>query len=401
MEAGTLDILIFWPTMTDEVDYHFNKLPGKTYISRRIVTSLGENLRHASKVMDKDEGFLYAKEKGELVIRHTPGGRKEIVAKFFEDSREMEVVTIQSFNPEKGIPHKTYFTFIGSEIDQLVEFFANLSKIKFHDDAGLNISDHELRRVILSKDQARNLVHENQDLFSELVRSEVTKEDVVALGYRKKQLDVFGRLLNDDDYFEIIKTQKVCRGDEDLWQKFFERNQWIFGYGLHYVFVTGFEDRKLEQIVQGNDLMNRGKRADALMMTRGIVNSLCFAEIKTHRTPLLDKSSYRPACWAASRELAGAVAQVQGTVASAIRNLSDRIRPCTDNGDPTGEEVFNYKPRAFVVVGSLSEFVGEHGVNAEKLRSFELYRNSIVGVEIITFDELHERTKFIVAAADL
>jgi hypothetical protein len=385
--------------MTDEFDYHKNKLPGKTYISRRIVTTFGDHLRQASKVLDKDEDFLYAKEKDELVIRHTPGGRKEIVAKFFEDSRHMEVVTIQSFNPEKGTPHKTHFSFIGQEIAQLVEFFGNISSITFRDEARVNISDHELKSFILSKDQARNLVHDNQDLFSELLRSEVTKEDVVALGYRKKQLDVFGRLLADSVYFENIKNQKSCRGDEDLWQKFFERNQWIFGYGLHYVFVTGFEDRKLEQIVQGSDLLNRGKRADALMMTRGIVNSLCFTEIKTHRTPLLEKASYRPGCWAPSRELAGAVAQVQGTVASAMRNLSDRIRPCAADGTPTGEEVFNYKPRAFVVIGNLCEFVGEHGVNAEKLRSFELYRNSIVGMEIITFDELHERTKFIVEAA--
>lgn len=387
--------------MTDEADYHFNKLPGKTYISRRIVTSQGEHLRHASKVLDKEEGFFYAKEKGELVIRHTPGGRKEIVAKFFEDSREMNVVTIQSFNPEKGTPHKTYFSFVGSEIDRLVEFFSSITQVQFQDNAGLNISDHELRKLILSKDQARYLVHENQDLFSELVRSEVTKEDVVALGYRKKQLDVFARLLADDTYFATIKNQKACRGDEDLWQKFFERNQWIFGYGLHYVFVTGFEDRKLEQIVQGNDLLHRGKRADALMMTRGIINSLCFAEIKTHRTPLLESTSYRPGCWAPSRELSGAVAQVQGTVASAIRNLSEQIRPSAANGDPTGEEVFNYKPRAFVVVGTLNEFVGEHGVNAEKLRSFELYRNSITGIEIITFDELHERTRFIVTTANV
>lgn len=384
--------------MNDESDYHFRKLPGKTYISRRIVTGIGKHLRHASRILDKDEGFLYAKEKDELVIRHTSGGRKEIIAKFFEDSREIDVITIQSFNPEKGIPHKTYFTFIGSEIKQLAEFFNNVSQMTFHDDTGINISDHDLRKVILTKEQARNLVHENQNLFSELVSSELTKEDVIALGYRKKQLDVFVRLLNNNEYFEDIKTQKACRGDEELWQKFFERNQWIFGYGLHFVFVTGFEDRKLEQIVQGSDLMHRGKRVDALMMTRGIINSLCFVEIKTHRTPLLEKSSYRPGCWAPSRELSGAVAQVQGTVASAVRNLSDRIRPCTVEGDPTGEEIFNYKPRAFIVIGNLSELVGEHGVNSEKLRSFELYRNSISGVEIITFDELHERTKFIVTS---
>lgn len=382
--------------MADEFDYHFKKIPGKTYISRRITTGTGDHLRHGSLVMELGEGFIYAKEKGELVIRQTSGGRKEIVAKFFEDSRKINVVTIQSFNSEKGNPQKTHFSFIGDEINQVLDFFKKVSNFEFDDESSKSINGLNSKQNRLSEEQARNLVHENLDLFSSLMRTEVTKEDVVALGYRKRQLEVFKNLLVDEIFFDSTKARKSCRGDEDLWQKFFERNKWIFGYGLQYIFVTGFDDRKIEQIVQGNDLINRGKRTDALMKTRGIVNSLCFAEIKTHRTPLLDKTSYRPACWAPSRELAGAVSQVQVTVASAMRNFSEKILPSNENGDPTGEEVFNFKPRAFIVIGNLSEFVGAHGVNSEKLRSFELYRNSIVGIEIITFDELFERTKFIV-----
>ena len=37
--------------------------------------------------------------------------------------------------------------------------------------------------------------------------------------------------------------------------------------------------------------------------------------------------------------------------------------------------------------------------STDKLRSFELYRNSISGIDIVTFDELYERSKFIVEAA--
>jgi len=35
-------------------------------------------------------------------------------------------------------------------------------------------------------------------------------------------------------------------------------------------------------------------------------------------------------------------------------------------------------------------------LNPEKTSTFELYRNSIHDVEIITFDELYERARFIV-----
>jgi hypothetical protein len=151
--------------------------------------------------------------------------------------------------------------------------------------------------------------------------------------------------------------------------------------------------------VQGYDLLSRGKRADAVMKTKGIINSLCFAEIKHHRTSLLDADYYRAGCWAPSKEMAGAVAQVQTTVAIAMHKLHGMQKMVDDDGNPTGEDIFNFKPRAFIVIGSLSQFVGEHGVNQDKLRSFELYRASITGIDILTFDELYERTKFIVDSA--
>ncbi len=70
-----------------------------------------------------------------------------------------------------------------------------------------------------------------------------------------------------------------------------------------------------------------------------------------------------------------------------MHNLYGIVRPQDEVGNPTGEEVFNYKPKAFLVVGSLAEFVAEHGVNHDKVRSFELYRNSLAGIDILTFDE--------------
>ncbi|MBY8166574.1 DUF4263 domain-containing protein [Vibrio fluvialis] len=72
------------------------------------------------------------------------------------------------------------------------------------------------------------------------------------------------------------------------------------------------------------------------------------------------------------------------------------IRPLNADGNPTGVKVFNYKPKAFIVIGNLQDFVTEHGVNKEKLRSFELYRSSLKDIGIITFDEFYERSRFIV-----
>lgn len=383
--------------MPDEEEIHRNKLTNKTYISPQIPTLNGP-LRIASKVIDS-QGAYYARVKKEIVLRKTPSARTEIVAKFLEDDRKLTVLTLQAFNGNTGVPHKTNFSFIGSEIPRLISFLHDIAAVEFKHPGAVNITDNELRKLVLSKSQAATLVHDNQDVFLEAVRAEITKDDIVALGYRKKQLGIFSQLFTDPEFFQLCKKQKNISGDELLWQAFFEKNPWVFGYGLSYFYVSGFDGKKLEQIVQGYDLLNRGKRADAVMKTRGIINSLCFVEIKHHNTNLLDSGAYRVSCWAPSKEMAGAVAQVQATVAIAMHKLHGMQRILDDDGNPTGEDVFNFKPRAFIVIGSLSEFINKHGVNQDKLRSFNLYRASITGIDILTFDELYERTKFIVDTA--
>jgi hypothetical protein len=136
---------------------------------------------------------------------------------------------------------------------------------------------------------------------------------------------------------------------------------------------------------------------DALMKSKGVISSLCFVEIKTHTTPLLGNKFYRPGCWPPSAELAGAVSQVQGTVAFAMETIRVKLAINDSDGYPTGEEAFNYAPKAYLVVGNLSEFEGDHGVNQDRFRSFELLRRNTLSPEVITFDELYERAKFIVA----
>ena len=386
--------------MTEEYEYHKNKKPGKTYISKSLSfeDQKDRKIRYASKVFAEHELNSFALEKGEHVIRITPGGKQEIIAKFYEDTRGIATLTIQRFTTESGNPHKTYFTFVGDEIRTIVEFIQNLQLVDLSDANNINVTDDQLSKMILNRNQVRNLINHNQDLILKLAESEITKEDIVALGYRKTQLERFEKLLNDQDYFESECRQHRLKS-ESLWQTFFEKNKWIFGYGLGYLFLTGFDDKKLEQVVQGYDLSKLGKRADAVMKTRGIISSLCFVEIKTHKTDILQKNPYRSGCWSPSNEMSDAVSQAQGTVSRAIKNLSEHIEFEDEQGNPTGEEVFNYHPKSFLLIGNLAEFETDHGINKEKYRSFELYRRNINVPEIITFDELYERAKFIVEHA--
>lgn len=274
--------------MDNEAEIHKHKVVGKTYISP-VIQTLNGPLRIASKVIDS-EGLHYAKVKDEVVLRRTDTGRTEIRAKFLETDRKLKVVTIQSFNGNTGSPHNTHFSFIGCEIPKLLTFFHSIAAYEFQNKEKVNITDTELRKLVLSREQVSTLIQDNPEVFAEAVQAELTKDDIVALGYRKKQVGTFQMLLEDRQYFDQVKLSKKAAGDEALWQMFFEKNQWVFGYGLSYFFVTGFKDRKLEQVVQGHDLLSHGKRADGLMKSRGIINSLCFVEIKKHNTSVVLQS---------------------------------------------------------------------------------------------------------------
>ncbi|RUR53187.1 Shedu immune nuclease family protein [Vreelandella populi] len=377
-------------------DYQ-NPLPGKTYISPSL-PAFGDKerrVRIASKILPSENGYEYAKERDEVVLRKKPDAKTYITAKFLEDTKQTFVLTVQKFVSETGQPYGSGFSFVGEEIGRFCEFLANIQSVDFKNRAKVNISDEELRKIVLTSHQAKTFLTENQELFAELLKFEVTTEDLVAVGFRKKQLGVYKNLLNDLNYFEDLKNRKKC-SNEALWQKYFEKNPWVFGYGLGYLFLSSLDNRKLEQVVQGHSVDTHGKRVDALMKTKGIISNLCFVEIKTHTTALLETKPYRSGCWAPSKELAGAIAQVQGTVASAVENLSSRINPSDSDGNPTGEEIYNYQPKSYLVIGSMGEFLSEQGVNKDKLRSFELLRRNTSNPEIITFDELYERARFIV-----
>jgi antiviral defense system Shedu protein SduA len=140
-----------------------------------------------------------------------------------------------------------------------------------------------------------------------------------------------------------------------------------------------------------------GKRADGLLKTAGVLSSLCLVEIKKPNTSLLEGQAYRPDCWQASRELSGGVAQSQKTVQKTLENLPVEFRPADKNGNPTGEVLYSYRPKSFLLIGKLSEFMTNQGTNREKFASFELLRRNTIAPEIITFDELFERARFIVS----
>ncbi len=229
--------------------------------------------------------------------------------------------------------------------------------------------------------------------------NDISEQDISLLQDRRTKLNRFKKLLENGMYFDEERNKLgENKRTEDVWQDFFENNQWIFGYGLQLVSCEGLDERKLEQTVVGNDIIDgSGKRIDALLKTKGNVSKILFCEIKTHLPNILVEGYDRPGVFVPAKELRGAVAQIQKTIHKVTLKIQENfIRPEDKDGNPTGEELLFVKPRGMIIIGKLDDFTMEKGINYEKLSAFELYRQQVNGIEIITYDELYERVKFIV-----
>lgn len=285
------------------------------------------------------------------------------------------------------------------EFSQLMKFIQGCTDIQ--------LDGKEL--AVVTKDQKeliRNVIDSSGkeavlEAVSEKYGNQLSEKDIILITKRKKALERFDKLLNDPEYFskyqQWLKERGKSNRPEDVWQHFFENNSWIFGYGLQLVACENLDNKKLETIVVGSDILDgAGKEIDGLLKTRGNISRSLFTEIKLHSAPLLEKYD-RSAVWVPAKDLRGSVAQVQKTIHKVDLKITRNLNQIRDKeGNPSGEEISFIKAKGIVVIGTLKQFGTEHGVNDEMLASFELYRQQINGLEIITFDELYERTKFIV-----
>ena len=84
--------------MPEDYEYFENKRPERTYVSKAFPSFLSDEnrkLRIISKVFDEPELHECVDQKGEMVLHITPGERQEVKAIFYEDTREIQSLTIQ------------------------------------------------------------------------------------------------------------------------------------------------------------------------------------------------------------------------------------------------------------------------------------------------------------------
>jgi hypothetical protein len=391
--------------VSDE-DYVANKRSDRVYVSRpfKVGWTRETDARYVTRVFDDGERSSFDSVENELVIRATHDDKVQVKAVVTSDEQGLRQLTLQSFRIYKDgtRPNEQYgINLRGHEIAEFVEFARLASSMQLDNTGKLRLDRESLAHVNIDMDSAaRSWVARYPEVLRELVASEATSRDVVAVAYRRKQLAMFDSMLHDEDYFDQLTADRFNGRKEATWQDFFERNRWIFGYGLFHLSADGFSEEKLEQVVAGSTVATPGKRIDGLLRTRGRISAACLVEIKHHRTPLLTRGSYRSGAFQPSQELTGAISQILMSVDGMERQFQRLLVMKDEHGNPTGEEAVVARPRSVVVCGSLSEFVKDFGVNEDEFRSFELYRRHLFSPDVVTFDELYERAKLIVESVD-
>jgi hypothetical protein len=210
-----------------------------------------------------------------------------------------------------------------------------------------------------------------------------------------------GLTLSNEDINQLLRRREklaefegalATHGDEKWWQSFFEENKWIFGYGLNYQILR---HEQSQPHFGGTTVSGRGgKKGDYLTSTVGDARFTVLVEIKTPVTPLLQGSDeIRSGAWSLSKQLADSLSQIQASVAEWAERGS-RQPDNLDRFDAAG--IYTIQPKGIVVIGSLSEVESVRS----KRETFQRFRGSIHGVDVLTFDELHSRAKFIVEQKD-
>lgn len=312
---------------------------------------------------------------------------KAVYIKDKNDIEGIEIIKVSNVKTEKVLLSKFNFA-------QLKSFLAFISEIdlkgiterrlKILDDQELDFDTIKSVKTLLSKNGGSEIV---ETLINEGI---ITSKDIVNTAFRKRGLQIFKRLISENDYWKVYATEnsQSTHSEEKTFQYFFEKNQWIFGYGLDYRYQN-----ILQREAHLSDAQLNGKNTVIGDYLLGDKMFTTFIELKKPSTNLFGNSTNRSNSWKLSNDLIDSFSQILEHKASGqIRLVQNQFI----KGEPLQQKSFDSK--VILVIGNWNE-LDESSSTLEreiKMKTFELFRRDSRNVEIITFDELYDRATYIV-----
>jgi hypothetical protein len=163
--------------------------------------------------------------------------------------------------------------------------------------------------------------------------------------------------------------------DEGEWQKLLTKH-WpvvvqIFSWPVSIVQEKAF--------VGGKGIDNKGGGLVDYLVKNQLTNNVSLVEIKTPSTALVGKE-YRSGVHQMSSDLDGGVVQI----------LSYKQKLLQEYNSLGASDLFeSFDPKCFLLIGH----AGNALADTPKKRSFELFRNQLSNVQVITFDEMVAKAK--------
>lgn len=237
--------------------------------------------------------------------------------------------------------------------------------------------NHENILALLEKSDNTSLILALQNVIS----NRLTNDDINTILGRKDALDKYQEmLLNAGNY------------TEPDWQVFFEKNEWLFGYGLKYKYLKILQR---EAHISHTDLNGSND-----VITDFLISDSRFTrivELKTPQTSLFVNRKNRADSWRLSNDLTDAVSQILAQKAN-WEVESQRDNYTADQKLITEK---TYDAECILIIGSLDSIDGTDREKVIKKKTFELYRRNLKNIDIICYDELLERARFIVRNAEV
>jgi hypothetical protein len=164
---------------------------------------------------------------------------------------------------------------------------------------------------------------------------------------------------------------------EKDWEKFLIENPWI----ISNLFATPVFFFQNQAYAGGKEINNTNGKVTDFLYKNEFTDNVAIIELKTHKTDLLSAKPYRGKdVYSLSSELSGSINQVLNQRQNLIQEFV-KLR--------TKDEWFeSYNPKCLVIIGSIS------ALPKDGIRTFDTFRNSLQGVEIVTFDELFKKLEF-------
>jgi hypothetical protein len=168
--------------------------------------------------------------------------------------------------------------------------------------------------------------------------------------------------------------------DEEFWQSLLASHSYVISQLFAYPVVL----IKGKAYLGGKDLTNTGGNLVDFLFKSESSGAAVLIEIKTPRTSLLG-AEYRSGVYPPSNDLSGGLSQVLEYRESLLTEFH-----ALNRGD---ESLSAAEPYCLVIIGNAAK---ELDTDAKR-RSFERFRERLVGVRVLTFDEVFRRIESLVS----